>query len=105
LETVSGLAWRATLRGARVTVLADDVEALVPARAASTTASCGDSVTGDAASAPLVPPPVLSQSAPAAREATATATGAAARVSPKRLRPSGAGALGGVGMFIGNAPS
>jgi len=52
----------------------------------------------------ISPPPVLSQSAPAAREATARATGAAARVSPE-LRPSGAGALGGVGIFIGNAPS
>jgi hypothetical protein len=88
LELIPGRAWRAASRVARATVSRDgraSAAAACRARAASTTASWCDSVTGEAAPAPEVPSPVLTQSTPAARAAIASTKGAAPRTSLYRF--------------------
>ena len=104
-EVVVGRAWRTASPGARVAATTEGPRLLRSwrsARAASMTASPCDSVTGEAAPAPEVPPPVLTQSTLAARAAIARTNGAATRISPYRLRPPRARTFDGVGIYTGN---
>jgi hypothetical protein len=86
-EAAEGDPCRTPCRGERAAVSADRLTAgRRLGCAALTTPSRFESITPEAAAAPRGPPPVLTQSTPAASAATARTAGAARRTAPDALR-------------------